>query len=90
MSFLFWGGGCFRYSRGTIGTGEVLEALTEPAKAKNFATRIDELIGKAKTNERVRAAKLRFQVHATRWRARPASHERPLVGEPGGVGRVRL
>lgn len=42
------------FCRGTIGVGEVIEAITDPEKAANFATRIDELIGENLTNERVR------------------------------------
>lgn len=41
-------------ARGTIGAGEVIEAIRDPEKAENFAQRIDELIGQAAAeNERV-------------------------------------
>ena len=40
--------------RGTVGIGELIEALSEPSRAKTFATRISALIKDAKVNERVR------------------------------------
>lgn len=40
--------------RGTVGVGEIIEALSDPARAKTFASRIGELIKDAKVNERVR------------------------------------
>lgn len=43
------------FSRGTVGLGEVIEALNDPEKAPNFAQRVNELInGEEGTNERVR------------------------------------
>lgn len=40
--------------RGTVGVGEIVEALADPARAKTFVSRIGELIKDAKVNERVR------------------------------------
>lgn len=40
--------------RGTVGIGEIVDALSDPTKAKNFAGRIRKLISDAKGNERVR------------------------------------
>lgn len=39
--------------RGTVGVGEIMDALSDPTKAKNFAARIKKLITDAKGNERV-------------------------------------
>ncbi|CAN0326469.1 unnamed protein product [Ectocarpus sp. 6 AP-2014] len=39
-------------TRGNIGAGEIIEAVSNPAKAKNFATRVSELIKEAKINDR--------------------------------------
>lgn len=44
--------------RGTVGVGEIMEALSDPVKAKNFAGRIKKLITDAKGNERVRPFKI--------------------------------
>eukprot|EP00752_Nemacystus_decipiens_P003497 g3229.t1 len=38
--------------RGTVGVGEIMDALSDPIKAKNFAGRIRQLITDAKGNER--------------------------------------
>lgn len=39
--------------RGTVGIGEIVEALSDPARAKTFASRISELVKDARVNERV-------------------------------------
>ncbi|CAN0224047.1 unnamed protein product [Ectocarpus sp. 6 AP-2014] len=39
-------------TRGTIGIGEIIEAVSDPSRAKNFVKRLRELIGEAKVNER--------------------------------------
>eukprot|EP00904_Undaria_pinnatifida_P008485 jgi/Undpi1/4767/HiC_scaffold_18.g08120.m1 len=38
--------------RGTVGIGEIIEALSDPARARNFVGRISDIIGDAKVNER--------------------------------------
>lgn len=38
---------------GTVGATEIVEALSSPARAKTFATRISQLIKDAKVDERV-------------------------------------
>lgn len=37
-----------------MGVGEILEAVSDPSRAANFAKRVGELIKGAKVNERVR------------------------------------
>lgn len=45
----------FRSNRGTVGAGEIIEAVSSPGEAKIFAGRLSDLIqANFKGNERVR------------------------------------
>lgn len=44
--------------RGTVGAGDIVEAISDPSRSTRFASRISQLIKDAKANERVRETSL--------------------------------